>query len=573
MWLSKVNWLNHAKLKSLPAQGVAGSHFFFVALSLANALPTAATRNGGILDWVEAFAYCLVIFGLWVALIGRPWWAVLAGCAGFLWWWPAELYLRWTYAAPVTAEYLGFALGTNRRELLEFIETFWRELTVGLALVTAVAAVSLYLCWRSPVRWQHRSRWWFLILCAVLGLGLHQAFEQLEPDWNRPNPDPFHTIPSQSEPGTWRKIFPMTLPSSLGKYAADSLKIAQLREPLRDFRFGAAKAGQPLDTVVLVIGESSRADRWSLGGYSRPTNPLLGKRANLIFFSNAVSLSTATRFAVPAIVSRRPILRADGQFQQKIEPSIVAAFGEAGYRTAWFSTQAPSGFWDGSSAFYAQDAQVVRFVNLSTVEHDEALLGPFKDFVDQGGGPAMIVLHTLGSHFQYTKRYPPAFARFGSDAGEQPVSSGDAYDNSILYTDYFLDSVMRHLESRGRRAVVFYISDHGEDVAGSGTCPKLGSTRLGAGSYRVPALVWMSDSLARDRQRELELLRSRAAVPWNSSETFPTLLQLGGVQLPEVDAGLLSARRIGSPRMVAVGSRWVDFDRAERRDPCRIGSQ
>ena len=42
--------------------------------------------------------------------------------------------------------------------------------------------------------------------------------------------------------------------------------------------------------IILVVGESARADHQSLNGYSRQTNPLLSKVDNLINFSNVASI-------------------------------------------------------------------------------------------------------------------------------------------------------------------------------------------------------------------------------------------------------------------------------------------
>jgi hypothetical protein len=82
----------------------------------------------------------------------------------------------------------------------------------------------------------------------------------------------------------------------------------------------------------------------------------------------------------------------------------------------------------------------------------------------------------------------------------------------------------------------------------------------------------MTPTLARERAAQLQLLRARAGMPWKSSASFETVLALGGVRLPGASAdGLLSPQWKPSPRMVVdASSEWVDFDAAERRDPCQI---
>jgi glucan phosphoethanolaminetransferase (alkaline phosphatase superfamily) len=270
---------------------------------------------------------------------------------------------------------------------------------------------------------------------------------------------------------------------------------------------------------------------------------------------------------VPSIVAHEPVLTPTGQSNPAAAPSLVAAFGEAGYRTAWMSTQGSSGFWDTAVAFYARDAQLVRYLNPTAAayrgNHDDVLLQPLQDFV-RGGGPAMVVLHTLGSHFDYSQRYPKSFERFGTGVA-------DTYDNSILYTDWFLDAVMRRLNGPGQRSLVFYVSDHGEDLQQSG-CQRVGVTRLGQWSYRVPALVWMSDTLAKERQEQLARLRVAAGVRHESTETFQTVLDLAGIRLARgaASADMLSARPAAARMVADSNGTWVDYDRAAWRDPCHI---
>jgi glucan phosphoethanolaminetransferase (alkaline phosphatase superfamily) len=547
-----------------------GAALLFGALALTNALPTAAVGDAGLLPTLEHFAFGVAFFAVWLAVIGRIWPAVLLAALLFAWWWPAELYLRWAYAAPLSPQFVGLSLETHRREFIEFLHTFWRELALGLVLLAAVAGGALALTWRSSARWTHRSRWWCLVLFPLVGLVQYQVFEMQEPADLGATPDPLRVAPLSFWSEKWREVFPLTLPLALQRYYEDATRVAQLRKQVAGYRFGAVNARPPLDAVVLVIGESSRADRWSLDGYARDTNPLLARRANLVFLPDVVTPAVSTRLAVPSIVAREPVLTPVGHSNPRAEPSLVAAFGEAGYRTAWLSTQGASGFWDTSSAFYARDAQVVRFLNPTAAayrgNHDDVLLQPLQEFV-QAGGPAMVVLHTLGSHFDYAQRYPKAFERFGT-------ARPDAYDNTILYTDWFLDAVMQRLNQPGRRSLVFYISDHGEDLQQSG-CDRTGVTRMGRWSYRVPALAWMSDTLAAERPGDLESLRAAARQPHQSAQTFQTVLDLAGIRLARGTpaASMLSAPAPGAPRMVADSNgTWVDYDRAARSDPCHISA-
>jgi glucan phosphoethanolaminetransferase (alkaline phosphatase superfamily) len=555
----------------------AAAALFFTALAGANALRISPAGEAGNLQFLESFVFGIAFFLVWIALFGRAWPAVLSASLLFAWWWPAELYLRFQYQTPVSPQFLGMAMETNGGELREFLATFWPQLVLGCVVLAAVSLPAWVLCRRYPARWRHWSRWACLLAFPALAGIMYAVFESQEPDWLEAAPDPFRTEPLAFWSDKWRDVFPLTLPLALRRFQEDSARVARLREQVTNFKFGAQATGRPLDAVVLVIGESARADRWSLNGYGRQTNPLLEKRQNLVFLSNVVSQSISTRLAVPFIVARRPILSPDGSPATQPEPSLIAAFNEVGYRSAWLSNQSNSGFWDTSSAFYARDAHTARFMNPSTFEQpgnpDGVLLEPFAALL-QGKQPLMVVVHTMGSHFQYANRYPPEFDRFQPSlktprhdavpGARDSRESSNSYDNTILYTDYFLDQLMAQLNRDGRRSVLAYVSDHGEDV-GESSCPATGMKRQGRWSYRVPALVWLSDALAREKEAELARLRQAAAAPLQSDSVFPMLLEIAGVRIAD------GAKMPAKGRMVFGGNgRWAGFDAAEKRDGCHI---
>jgi glucan phosphoethanolaminetransferase (alkaline phosphatase superfamily) len=562
--------------------------FFLGALAAVNLVAADASGLSDAMQRLEAPAFAALFFVWWLALFGSARRAVVAALIAFAWWWPLELYVRLYYGAPLSPQFIGMALETGPRELAEFTATFWPQLVAGLALVAAFSMPALLLSRRYPVRWTHRSRWAALVAIPGLALAMWVFFESQEPAWLKPTEDPFRIEPLAFWSDKWRSVYPLTLPLAVRRYTEDAARLAELRREAAGFRFGARATGRPLDAVVLVLGESARVDRWSLYGYGRPTNPRLEQRRNLVFFRDMVSASVATRHSVPAILSRRPLVGPEGAAQRP-EPSLVAAFKEAGYRTAWLSTQSMSGFFDTSIAIYAREADQARFLNPVAYTHegsyDEALVKPLEEFLG-AAGPAMAVVHTMGSHFNYAYRYPPQFDRFKPsskaprDGPEGPAGRGvetnNAYDNSILYTDHVLDRLIEALARDGKRSLLVYISDHGEDVYDP-SCPIGASIRRGRWSYRVPAFVWMSDGLAREKKKELDLLKQRAALPWQSGVVFQTVMDLAGIELPKTGgtavSSMLARVPASGPRLVTGNNgRLVDFDAAEKKDDCRIAA-
>ena len=82
------------------------------------------------------------------------------------------------------------------------------------------------------------------------------------------------------------------------------------------------------------------------------------------------------------------------------------------------------------------------------------------------------MLHTNTSHgAQYSSQYPEAFGRFTPVA--QNVEDGvknipgltNAYDNTIVYTDYLLNELIDSLAAiPTHRTAMIYMSDHGESL-------------------------------------------------------------------------------------------------------------
>ena len=123
---------------------------------------------------------------------------------------------------------------------------------------------------------------------------------------------------------------------------------------------------------------------------------------------------------------------------------------------------------DGRDSFpqVAAEAGTVRYFSQS---FDGVLLNEFRGILDKeprGSSKLFIVLHTKGSHFDYKRRYPLEFAHFVTPNGARRDTIVDAYDNSILYTDWFLSELISILSARNTHSALLYASDHGENLLG-----------------------------------------------------------------------------------------------------------
>jgi glucan phosphoethanolaminetransferase (alkaline phosphatase superfamily) len=371
--------------------------------------------------------------------------------------------------------------------------------------------------------------------------------------------------------------YPAGVPIRLAAFVAQKKGLEQIEDAIRDFRFNATHVGESSSRQihVLVIGETGRPDRWQLNGYSRPTTPRLSRIAEVVSFTDTVSAWAWTRMSVPVILTRKSPQDSRAFFQEK---SLIAAFREAGFKTYWLSTQSPLGPHDSSIALHAREADYSRFLNPTDYRgagvHDGVLLGPLSDILAQNEPRQLVVLHTLGSHFNYADRYPAGFDKFRpSQTGERAPSLHDSsqkeamnnsYDNSIYYTDWLLSEIIERLRSTDSRATLLYVADHGENLF-DGACTKSGHGHSTEFDFRVASMWWNSPQYGRARPDSIALVRERRDAALSTSHIFHTMLDAADIHYPgqDLSQSVLSANWTRRTRPVQGG---YDFD-ASARDP------
>ncbi|HET9552883.1 MAG TPA: phosphoethanolamine transferase [Anaeromyxobacteraceae bacterium] len=296
------------------------------------------------------------------------------------------------------------------------------------------------------------------------------------------------------------------------------------------FSFGARQAAPAADeVVVLVIGESSRPDRWGLGGARRDTTPRLAREPNLAFLPDAVATGSLTSVSVPSMLSLAPVSDWAAVESQR---SIVSAFRECGYETAWYSTQEVS-HWSGMIHHVAAEAAERRYLDRA---RDTALVDALRRLLAERPGPrrAFVVLHTRGSHAEYDKRYPPEFRRFATPGATRAEAVRDAFDNSVLYTDWVLAELIGALRARGGPALLVYASDHGENLLDDGA-GLLGHGFDNRWDLAAAAFVWWSDAWGAAHRRQVAALRANAGAPVSLAAVPHSLLDAAGIEARGLD--------------------------------------
>ena len=292
---------------------------------------------------------------------------------------------------------------------------------------------------------------------------------------------------------------------------------------------------------VLVIGETLRADEMGVYGYERNTTPHLSSDSivtpGLVVFRDALSMSNTTHKSVPLLLT--PVA-SQGCFDSLYcERGVVSALEEAGFATAFYSNQRRNGSFIDYLGTEAQDVHFIKdSVPLTANPMDEELVALLDRKLQKTPNQRLfIVLHCYGSHFDYRDRYPEQFARMGDTGYPNAIKEFkqqlvNAYDNTILYADYVLASVMQVLYDSGRPAVMLFTSDHGEDIFDDSRNRFLHASPLPTYYHlRVPLIAWASPAWIEGHPEQWNYMHAHIDQPvMTNMVMYHTLLDLAGVR-------------------------------------------
>jgi len=270
--------------------------------------------------------------------------------------------------------------------------------------------------------------------------------------------------------------------------------------------------------LVIVLGEAARAKNFSLYGYKRETNPFL-KQQDIIHFNEVASCGTATAVSVPCMFShltRTDFDVADARYTE----NLLDILKTAGYKILWFEND------DGCKGV-CDRAEVQHMVEINNPKycygrycHDEALLDGLPEIFDSIKGNTVIVLHTMGSHGPtYYNRYPDNFRKFTPTCDTSDIQNCtqeqvvNTYDNTILYADYIVSSVIDMLKKHPEyEAGLIYVSDHGESLGESNVyLHGLPYVMAPKEQKQIPMILWMNETMKRWDYVDYDCMRKEAA--------------------------------------------------------------
>ena len=317
-------------------------------------------------------------------------------------------------------------------------------------------------------------------------------------------------------------------------------------------------AGKP-PLLLLVIGETARADHFALNGYARPTNPELAP-LGVVSLRDVTSCGTSTAASLPCMFSH--LGRQGYEVRAQDHENLLDLAQRAGLAVLWIDNQSgckglcervpnamasappPSDLCETGECF---DAALLQGLDarIAALPADRRARG------------TLIVLHQMGSHGPaYFKRSPPARKPFLPECTSNALQQCDrqalvnAYDNSIAYTDHVLartiDWLKQHQASDA--PVLLYVSDHGESLGENNLylhgLPFAVAPRA---QTHVPMLLWWPPASDATVGTPLACAERQRDTPLSHDNLFHTVLGLLSVQAREYRPALdaLQACRAG----------------------------
>ncbi len=439
----------------------------------------------------QFFIICLIGANKYICATLLPIYALLGSVCS---------YYRVFYHVSITPLLLDAALHTNPQEAYGVISA---ALIVWVVLNIVIA---ILFCWK---RYNINTRsfsWWWIIIVALSATIYYFAIPRLKTGLS--------------------SRYPINIVYSTIEYIATQNKVASVRYIPRIMN------NEVPDSliVIAVLGEAARADHMQLNGYERPTNPLLNSRTNIVSLPHVYSPYTNTTYSIPHIITRADSIHMEYAYS---ESSFIPLFQKQNFHTIWLSNQ------DLEKPLYdflhETDTTIYTPAAIRQSLYGEWLdsdLLPLADLFIGRTPRQLIIMHTTGSHWLYDTHVPQAYQVFLPTVSNRDIRQNsieqivNSYDNTIVYLDAFLDSVITKIEHYP--SILLYLSDHGESLGEGG---RFLHAQDNAPEEQYPAaLVWYSDKYQALFPEKIEALHKNSQRYYRTDYYFYSILYAAGIE-------------------------------------------
>lgn len=497
-------------------------------------------KNGR--DWFEIlFLFNVFTSALWVSLLSRlrirplilhllafPLYVLTA----------ADLFMLFNYGNRLSSAYIGILL-TDYSEAGEFASTFLQPILISLFIMGAVYLPGLVALRRLPPPPRNR-------VAGISALVLLLTYSAQFASTYR-NEDSFRFAALD--------VLGKELGSPMGGVFQGGLALILNHESRmylekrksHSFAHVSAAGVSPGSIFVWVIGESSRPHNWGLMGYARETTPRLQAMTGVVALPDLLANAPHTEASVLSMLSLNSLKDWNTLLSER---TIISVFNQAGFKTYWLSVQEADG-WGGMIQHVAVEARQRKYFDRA---RDSVLVDELRTIVENKSSaePLFVVLHTKGSHWHYSRRYPISFEKFkdGTSPRERLV---DAYDNSVLYTDWIISQIIQTVAQTHDDAAVLYVSDHGQNLLDDEKQLR-GHAFGNTYDLHTAGLLWLSPELQKKRRVKVANLEKHQRLPISMADLPHSILDIAGVRVD----GFNATRSLFSAEYT-VKERWYRF--------------
>ena len=455
-------------------------------------------------------------------------------------------YFMLTYGVVIDRTMMVNVLLTDTREARELLS--WRLL--GALLLLGV--LPLALLWRTPLRWATPLRQaghnaiLLVAACALLAGAGGLFFQDLSATMRNHTQLRYLINPLNS-------FYAIAI---MGRkpIQRSGVAVAPLGE---DAHLPALAAGARPPLVIMVLGETARADHLGLNGYARDTTPRLAQE-NVVSLRNVWSCGTNTAASVPCMFSN--LGREAFENRPANTEGLADVLQRAGYAVLWLDNQAGGckGVCDRVPKVDYRALQAAAPELCQGDEcFDEVMLRGLDERIarlpaERRARGVVVFMHQMGSHGPaYYQRTPAAFKKFLPECTTNALQQCqreevvNAYDNTIAYTDHFLASTIDWLKTREAQwaPALVYVSDHGESLGENNLYLHGLPYRFAPDVQKhVPWISWFSPQFERQSGVSTTCLKAKADERLSHDDYFHSALGLLNVQTRVYEA----ARDIGA---------------------------
>ncbi len=307
-------------------------------------------------------------------------------------------------------------------------------------------------------------------------------------------------------------------------------KKTQIKMKNGDIQFESKKVHTG-ETYIVIIGESLNKNHMGIYGYKRNTTPLLSKHLqeeNFLLFTNVYSNHTHTMPVLSLSLTEA------NQYQKKEyydSLSILDILNKANIETYWFTNQNLYGVYDNVVSVIAHKANHLVGINhsigktTSSQKYDGDLINEIKKVLNKPTKNSRVIfVHLMGSHGAYSSRYPDNFSIFNNSLKNKSINP---YDNSVVYNDYVVNSILNELQNiQGVRGFI-YMSDHADDVDNN-----LGhnSAKFTFDMTQIPFIVWFSEEYINRYPSVFSTFKSHRKTLFSNDLFYDTLIGMFNIE-------------------------------------------